>query len=197
TTGTLATRLGVSPAAVSEMLQRLAARRPAWVRYEKRRGASLTAAGRERALEILRHHRLVETFLHRTLGYSWDRVHEEADKLEHAISEEFEDRIADQLGNPTTDPHGHPIPAKDGSLPRLVLVPLAELPAGGRATVAQVSDDDPEFLRYVGGLGLFPGVSVRVKEVAPFDGPITLRAGRDLHTLGREAARHILVRDVA
>ncbi len=173
-TASLARRLSVAPASVTGMLRKLAEQEPAWVFYEKHRGARLTDTGRQRALEVIRHHRLLELFLHDSLGYSWDEVHDEAEKLEHAISETFEDRIAEQLGHPEVDPHGHPIPRKDGTIPERPEINLLDLPAGGAAAVSRVSDDDPAMLRYLSGLGIKPGIRLRLKERGPFDGPLTL-----------------------
>jgi DtxR family Mn-dependent transcriptional regulator len=193
TTRELSDRLGVTPASVSGMLSKLGSRRPRWVIHEKRRGARLTREGRRRALEVLRHHRLLELFLHKTLGYSWDQVHAEAEKLEHAISEDLEDRIDALLGRPETDPHGHPIPGKDGSMPRRMLRPLSEVKVGQTVAIAEVCDLDPAFLRYLGGLGLLPGVRIQVLSITPYGGPIRITAGGVEQILGREAAEQVLV----
>jgi len=189
----LAERLGVRPASVSGMLRRLNTRRPRLVIHEKRKGARLTQEGRRRALAVLRHHRLLELFLHKTLGYGWDLVHAEAEKLEHAISDDLEDRIDALLGHPETDPHGHPIPAKDGSMPEHRLRRLSDLEAGRAATIAQVRDLDPAFLRYLGGLGLYPKVGVRVLHIEPYGGEIRIKAAGVVQGLGREAADQVLV----
>jgi len=179
TTSALARRLDVTAASVTGMLRKLAEVPPGLVSYEKHHGAVLTPAGRLRALEILRHHRLLETFLHDTLGYSWDEVHTEAERLEHAISETLEDRIAEALGHPEVDPHGHPIPRKDGSMPDRAAVRLAGLAPGMHAEIARVSDGDPELLRYVGRLGLTLGQRVEVISRSPFDGPILVKREGD------------------
>ena len=173
-TAALAKKLGVAPASVTGMLQKLAEQDPPSVEYEKHHGARLSETGRRRALEVIRHHRLIELFLHRTLGYTWDEVHDEAEKLEHAISETLEDRIAEALGDPQVDPHGHPIPRRDGSIPKRRDLPLLDMVVGGSATVSRVSDRDPAVLRYLSGIGIVPGVQVSLKERGPFDGPLML-----------------------
>ena len=151
----------ITPASVTNMLQKLAAQEPPLVVYKKHHGVKLSKAGKKRALEIIRHHRLIETFLHQVLDYPWDEVHEEAERLEHFISERFEERIAAKLGHPEFDPHGHAIPAMDGSLPQPgATVALATRP-GQSAKVASVSDKDPEMLRYLAAQGIRPGVSLR------------------------------------
>ena len=191
----LATRLSVAPASVTGMLRKLAEQKPPWVAYTKHRGASLTDQGRLRALEVIRHHRLIELFLHNSLDYSLDEVHAEAEKLEHAISETFEERIAQQLGDPEVDPHGHPIPRKDGTIPKRREICLIELDAGSGATVSRVSDSDSEILRYLSELGILPGTRLDLSEKAPFDGPLILRVEgfSDMRALGRKVARQIHV----
>lgn len=195
TTGSLANRLALTPASVTGMLQRLAGLDPPLVDYEKRRGATLTEAGRRRALLTLRHHRLVETFLYDVLGYGWDEVHDEAETLEHVISEALEDRIAERLGHPVTDPHGDPIPAKDGTIPEILDAPLGSVAVGGPITVTRVSDADAAMLRYLAEIGLTPGAGVVVIGRGPFDGPITIRVvGGGEHALGRRLASKVYVR---
>jgi DtxR family transcriptional regulator, Mn-dependent transcriptional regulator len=174
-TSDLARRLGVSAASVTGMLQKLASAEPALVRYEKRRGAELTESGEQRALEVIRHHRLLESYLYAALGYPWDKVHQEAERLEHFISEEFEARIAAHLGDPEFDPHGHPIPRKDGSLPQLDDVALRLAPAGSRARITRVSDEDPELLRFLASHGMQPETAIEVLEHQRFEGPTMLR----------------------
>src|ERR1700722_19743187 len=159
----LAELLEVRAASVTGMLQRLAALKPALVRYEKHHGAVLTEAGKHRALEVLRHHRLLERFLHDVLDFPWDEVHEEAERLEHFISERLEDRIAAKLGDPQTDPHGHPIPERSGALPPRDEVPLSRWACGVPAVISSVSDRDPAALREMTRLGLKPGVPVVVE----------------------------------
>lgn len=163
TSNALAHQLGVRAASVTGMLQKLAAQRPSFVKYEKHHGVQLTPAGRMRALEVLRHHRLLERFLHDVLDYTWDEVHEEAERLEHFISEKLEDRMAAKLGDPETDPHGHPIPEKDGGLAARDEVPLSNWACGVPAIVSSVSDRDPSALREMERLGLRPGTGVVVQ----------------------------------
>lgn len=196
TTAALATKLEVAPASVTGMLRKLAEQSPPWVEYEKHHGARLAGRGRERALEIIRHHRLIESFLHESLGYRWDEVHDEAEKLEHAISETFEERIAEQLGDPEVDPHGHPIPRKDGTIPARREVCLLDLEVGVRAVVSRVSDRDPAMLRYLAELGVRPGVVIELIERSPFDGPLMIRRANsdDVRALGVRVAGEIHVR---
>jgi DtxR family Mn-dependent transcriptional regulator len=163
---TLAGHLGVRAASVTGMLQRLATQRPSFVRYEKHHGVRLTAAGKCRALEVLRHHRLLERFLHEVLDYAWDEVHEEAERLEHFISERLEDRIAAKLGDPDTDPHGHPIPARGGTLPARAQTPLSKWTPGVPAVISSVSDRDASSLRDMERIGLAPGVRLRVESAS-------------------------------
>ncbi len=158
-------------------LRNLARRQPPLVSYQKHHGVTLTEEGRQRALEVIRHHRLVEAFLHQTLGLPWDRVHAEAERIEHAISEDLEDRIAAHLGYPLVDPHGGPIPAKDGTLPERPTSRLSDLPAGEAAVISWVPDEDPALLRYLAELGLVPGATVTVIDREPFDGPVYLKVG--------------------
>lgn len=156
----LAHHLGIRAASVTGMLQKLAGQKPPLVKYEKHHGVRLTAAGRMRALEVLRHHRLLERFLHEVLDYPWDEVHDEAERLEHFISERLEDRIAAKLGHPETDPHGHPIPERNGALPNRKEVLLSKWPCGVLAVISSVSDRDPAALREMKRLGLQPGVTI-------------------------------------
>ena len=163
TSNALAHDLGIRAASVTGMLQKLAAQKPPFVKYEKHHGARLTAAGKMRALEVLRHHRLLERFLHDFLDYSWDEVHDEAERLEHFISERFEDRIAAKLGDPQTDPHGHLLPERGGSLPVREEVPLSRWACGVAAVISSVSDRDSAALREMTRLGLKPGVAITVE----------------------------------
>ena len=197
-TAALARKLSVAPASVTGMLQKLAEQDPPPVEYEKHHGARLSAPGRQRALEVIRHHRLIELFLHRTLDYTWDEVHDEAEKLEHAISETLEDRIAEVLGDPEIDPHGHPIPRKDGSIPKRRDLPLLDMAVGTAATVSRVSDHDPAVLRYLSGMGIVPGVRLRLTERGPFDGPLLLQVDgvSETRALGPRVASEIHVRPV-
>ncbi|MGA2186255.1 MAG: metal-dependent transcriptional regulator [Bryobacteraceae bacterium] len=163
TSNALAQHLGVRAASVTGMLQKLAAQKPPFVKYEKHHGARLTAAGKMRALEVLRHHRLLERFLHDFLDYSWDEVHDEAERLEHFISERLEDRIAAKLGDPETDPHGHLIPERSGALPPRQEVLLSKWACGIPAVISSVSDRDPAALREMTRFGLKPGVTITVE----------------------------------
>ena len=151
-----------------------------------------------KAMEVIRHHRLLELYLARELHYSWDKVHEEADKLEHVISEEFEDRLDALLGYPTVDPHGDPIPSKEGVLPQREGLPLLQLQPGQRARILRVNDQDAEKLRYLGQLGLYPDASIELVERAPFGGPLRIRVGEPPdeteQVIGIELAEHILVK---
>ena len=164
TTNALAERLAVRTPSVTGMLQRLAAQRPALVQYEKHHGVRLTSSGRRRAWELVRHHRLLELFLHDVLEYSWDEVHEEAERLEHFISERFEDRVAAILGDPEFDPHGHVIPQKYREGMFRDEVPLLEWPLRTPAVVSSVSDRSPAALRDLERLGVVPGASLSVEK---------------------------------
>lgn len=188
-TTVLAERLGVAPASATGMIKKLAGLD--LVTYERYQGVRLTPAGRRTALEVIRHHRLIELFLAESLGVPWDRVHDEAERWEHGLSEYLESRIVEVLGNPGIDPHGALIPGPDGTMPQRFDVRLSELDPGQPAVVAEVSDHDSDLLRYLGELGLYPGTDVRVIARAPFDGPITLDvAGQEL-VLGRDVAAFI------
>jgi DtxR family Mn-dependent transcriptional regulator len=174
-TNQIADRMGVTAASVTNMIQKLAATDPPLLKYRKHRGVVLTEEGERVALEIVRHHRLLEMFLHQTLGYSWDEVHEEADRLEHVISEEFEERIAERLGHPRHDPHGDPIPTRELELPEAKATTLSEMRPGQRAIIQRVRDSDPELLRYLSGLGLTPGAKITILDFSPFDNNLRLR----------------------
>ena len=181
-TSAIADRLAVSPASASAMVKRLetlglATRRP----YH---GVELTPAGERLALEVVRHHRLLELYLAEALGVPWDRVHAEAEVLEHAISPDLSERISHVLGNPTHDPHGDPIPSAEGVISETPTRPLAELEPGETGSFVRVSDSDPEMLRYLSERGISPGDAFEVVAKEPFDGPISVRFGDDLHVLG-------------
>lgn len=169
TTSQIAEQLNVKPASVTGMLQKMAQDEPYLVDYKKHQGVTLTAEGKKAALEMLRHHRLVETFLHEVLGYRWDEVHEEAERLEHVISEDMERRMAAVLGNPNRDPHGQPIPNQDLELISLSDFPMSELRPGQDAIVQRVQDNDPKLLRYLNGLGLRPQKRLTTLAYIPFD----------------------------
>ena len=190
-TNDLAQELRVAPASVSGMVRRLAEQ--GLLAHEPYRGARLTAAGRLAALRTLRRHRVIESYLVRALGYPWDRVHEEAERLEHAASDELVDRMAEAVGEPAVDPHGAPIPTRDGSVDETHRASLAELAAGARATVSRVRDEDGSLLRYLGELGIRPGAVVAVVERAPFDGPIRLEVDGVERTVGTPVATTVLV----
>lgn len=192
TTSAIALGVEVSAASATNMIKKLAELK--LVRHTPYQGVELTPAGRKVALEVIRHHRLLEAYLAEALGYPWDQVHEEAEKLEHHISEEFETRIAETLGNPTRDPHGDPIPTREGEMDDVRHRSLAEAPATGYSgTVRRVSDHSPEQLRYLAELGLRPDVTFTVVERAPFHGPIKLRLGKREISVGDELAREIYV----
>jgi DtxR family transcriptional regulator, Mn-dependent transcriptional regulator len=191
-TSALAQRLGVSPGTVTAMLKRMA--EMGLVEHEPYRGVSLTPAGERIALEVIRHHRLIEAYLAEALGMPWDRVHAEAEVLEHYISEELEERMAVALGDPSHDPHGDPIP--DRAL-EIVREPsdtsLNDLEPGDRAVFSRVSDSDSEMLRYLDERGIRPGVELEVTGREPFEGPLTVRCGGVGHVLGGELPRRMRV----
>jgi len=181
-TSALAERLEVSPASASAMVKRLESL--GLVRRELYHGVELTAAGERVALEVMRHHRLLELYLAEALDMSWDRVHDEAEKLEHAISPELSELIARKLGNPTRDPHGDPIPSATGEIEEDSSLPLAGLEPGDSGTFARVSDSDPEALRYLSSRGIAPGDRFEVLERQPFEGPLVVRFASGDHALG-------------
>ncbi len=168
-TTALAARLGIAPASVTGMVQRLASANPPLVDYHKHQGVMLTKAGQRSALEVIRHHRLIEAWLVQTLGYSWDEVHNEAEKLEHVISEEFEARIAAAMGNPMRDPHGDPIPTADLIMPKYESIALSSLRPKQEATVCKVQSQDINLLKHLESLGLVIGARVKTLEVSPYD----------------------------
>ena len=174
----LAERLGIRAASVSGMLRKLSVARPSFVRYRRHHGVRLSPSGRKRALEVVRHHRLLERFLHDVLDYTWEEVHEEAERLEHFISEKLEDRIAAKLGDPETDPHGHPIPEKGGAVKKRRETPLSIWACGIPAVVSSVSDRDPALLRELARLGLRPGVKI-VLDPGVRNASLLLRIGSD------------------
>jgi DtxR family Mn-dependent transcriptional regulator len=175
-TNDIAARLDIAAASVSGMVRRLADQ--GLLAYERYHGVRLTEAGRRAALRTIRRHRVIEAYLAKALGYAWDGVHAEAERLEHAASDELVDRMAAAIGEPLTDPHGHPIPSRDGVIDERRHRTLSDLAAGQRSRVMRVSDDDPELLRYLAKIGIRPGVVVTLAERAPFDGPLSLRIGR-------------------
>jgi DtxR family Mn-dependent transcriptional regulator len=191
TTNALAERLGVTPGSASGMVKRLASL--GLVTHVPYRGVRLTPEGRRVALHVLRHHRLLERYLAEELGVPWDRVHEEAEVLEHVLSEELERRIAVKLGHPLLDPHGDPIPTEDGRVEEGTTYALAELEPGQRGTLTRVSDSQPEMLRYLAERAIRPGMEVEVCAREPFGGPLTVRAGGREHALGSELVQAMRV----
>src|SRR5690349_16169077 len=192
TTNALAERLGVTPGSASGMVKRLA--ELGLVEHEPYRGVQLTEDGRRVALEVIRHHRLLELYLVQSLGVPWDRVHEEAEVLEHVLSEDLEALIAAKLGNPTHDPHGDPIPSADLQMPDEPTLSLAELEPGTEGTFVRVSDSDPEMLRYLAERKIAPGAEVRVEDKQPFGGPLFVAINDRTHVLGGQLAGAMRVR---
>ena len=193
-TNDIAEALDVQPASVSGMVKRLA--ESGFVEHLPYRGVRLSAEGTREALRIIRRHRILETYLSERLGYSWDDVHAEAERLEHAASDELIERMAAALGDPSHDPHGAPIPTRTGDVETTDHPTLAEVHAGARVFIRAVRDDDPERLRYMEAHGLLPGVLVHVDSRAPFDGPITLSVGDGSgvsQTIGHKLATRIHV----
>ena len=190
-TNELAARLGVTPASASSMARKLADLH--LVDHVPYRGVTLTQEGERVALEVLRHHRLLETYLAVHLGVPWDRVHEEAEALEHVLSDYLESRIAAKLGDPKVDPHGDPIPSKSLAIDEGDSRSLADLGPGDRGRFIRVSDSDPAMLRYLHDRGIGIGEDLEVLDVQPFEGPMTVRFGGDLHTLGGGLARAMRV----
>jgi len=194
-TSQIADQMGCAPASVTNMLQKLSSLQ--LVEYRPYKGVKLTSAGKKIALEVVRHHRLIELYLSEILGYSWDKVHDEADRLEHVISEEMEAKMDKALGYPERDPHGDPIPTREGKIRSGPLSSIWETPAGeGEVKVIRVSDRNPEVLRYLAAIGIYPRVKVRVTKRAPFNGPVSVGVGDRVHDLGEELALQIYVEPV-
>lgn len=193
-TSALADRLEVSSASVTGMLKKLSKGQPQLIDYERYRGVTLTKAGEKIALEVIRHHRLIEAYLMEALGYSWDEVHEEADQLEHVISEDLEARIAEYLGHPEIDPHGDPIPNLEGRIAEHEATTLSELEPGDVGTVHRVADDS-RLLRYLAEIGVGLGSELEVTEKGPFEGPIHVRIDRSgsAHALGQRVSDQVFV----
>lgn len=192
-TNDLAARLGVAPASVTGMVQKLASAKPPLVDYRKHQGVTLTTEGQQAALEVIRHHRLLETWLVQTLGYSWDEVHEEACRLEHVISEDFEARIAAALGHPSRDPHGELIPGVDLQMPNDDSTPLLSLRPEQTATIIRVNANDHALLRHLDELGLVPGAKLEVSAHSPFDGNLTIKLSNREFVIGPAITNNIFV----
>lgn len=190
-TSEIAKRLNISSASVTAMIKRLSQFK--LVTYVPYQGVQLSEMGRKAALEIIRHHRLLELYLSEALGVPWDLVHGEAEKLEHVLSEELEERIAKVLGDPTKDPHGAPIPSRDGTVPKIEGRALFSVNAGETVTFLWVDDRIPEFLRYLGKLNLYPGTSLKVVKVEPHGGTLVLQVRDSEIVLGQQAAQEIYV----
>jgi DtxR family Mn-dependent transcriptional regulator len=190
----LAERLGVSPASASAMVKKLGGL--GLVEHVPYRGVELTPEGRRVALEVLRHHRLLELYLARSLGVPWDRVHDEAEVLEHHISEELEELIAEKLGNPTRDPHGDPIPTRELELVEEFAATLDSLEPGASGRFTRISDSDPEMLRYLADRGIAPGDDFQVVDKQPFGGPLFVRFGAEVHVVGGRLAAAMRVEEV-
>ncbi|MGI9534310.1 MAG: metal-dependent transcriptional regulator [Thermodesulfobacteriota bacterium] len=194
TTNSLSQKLNIAPASVTGMIKKLSSKK--LITHKKYQGVRLTQAGENIALEIIRHHRLIELYLKEALGVPWDKVHEEAEKWEHVISEDIEDRMDEFLGHPTSDPHGSPIPTRDGKVVERKCLCLADVEPGHKAVIAEVSDHDPSMLRYLGKLGFYPKTKIKIDSVEPFNGPMKINIKNKVEILGREVAKHISVTDV-
>jgi DtxR family Mn-dependent transcriptional regulator len=190
-TNALAASLDLAPASVTGMVRKL--HQQGLVHHMPYQGVRLTQEGRREALRLIRIHRLWELFLSEVLGVSWDQVHLEANRLEHATSDLLADRLAEFLHQPKTDPHGQRIPSREGALDARESLPLSGVKVGQRVNLVEVPDGDPELLRYLAELGLYPGVEVRMAAVAPFNGPVTIQVGDSERVLGRELASRLLV----
>lgn len=188
-TSEIAHLLALSPPSVTGMVKRLSEH--GLLEHVPYRGVQLTGEGRRAALRMVRRHRLIEAYLVEFLGYSWDTVHEEAERLEHAVSDTMVERMATALGNPEVDPHGDPIPSADGFVQELSCTPLTDVPVGETVEIHRVHESQPERLRYIGSLGLKPGVQVTVIDRQPFDDLITLEVEGQQHVIGRELG-HVL-----
>ncbi|MCI0555262.1 MAG: metal-dependent transcriptional regulator [Anaerolineae bacterium] len=195
-TNALAKKLNISAPSVTGMVQKLASAKPALVEYQKHQGVTLTKDGKKAALEVIRHHRLLEAWLVQTLGYSWDEVHEEAEKLEHVISEDFERRIAAAMGHPIRDPHGELIPTADLKMPLDDSTPLSALRPNQTATIQRVKASDADLLRHLEELGLVPGAQIEVKDYSPYDHNLTIKVGRKTTVLGLNITSKIFIEEI-
>ncbi len=194
-TNALAFKLNVKPASVTGMVQKLASAKPALVAYQKHQGVTLTDDGKKAALEVIRHHRLLEAWLVQTLGYTWDEVHAEAEKLEHVISEDFERRIAAAMGHPLRDPHGELIPTADLKMPLEDSTPLSSLRPDQAGVIQCIKAADTDLLRYLENLGLTPGTNIEVKEYSPYDHNLTIKVGQNSIVLGLNITGKIYVKE--
>ena len=190
-TSALAERMGVTAPSATSMITRLS--ELGFVRHNRYRGVELTEAGARTALEVIRHHRLWELYLAEVLRVPLDQVHQEAERLEHALSDELEERIDDALGHPALDPHGDPIPTREGKLSDEGARPLSSIAVGAEAVVSRVPDSDPALLRYLGELGLLPGRRIRLAERAPFGGTLFVDVEGQRRVLSDELAQRVLV----
>lgn len=195
TTTALAERLGIAPASVTGMVQKLSTVKPPLLKYRKHQGVTLTSEGQRAALEVIRHHRLLEAWLVKTLGYSWDEVHSEAEKLEHVISEDFEKRIAAAMGNPERDPHGEPIPSEDLVMPEDESVALVNLEPKQGAVIRRVEAQDTDLLKHLEGLGLVIAAHVKTLEVSRYDQVMRLqvRGQKEAVVLGPAVTSRVFV----
>jgi DtxR family Mn-dependent transcriptional regulator len=190
-TGAIAKAMDVSPASASNMVKRLADLD--FLTYTAYEGATLTDHGQKVALEVIRHHRLLELYLKEVMGFEWGEIHDEAERLEHHISERFEDRIEEMLGHPTRDPHGHPIPARDGTVNELSTHPLSDLPSGETARIDHISDEDGDVLHLLEQRGLLPGATVEVIESRPLEGILVVSVDEEEQLIGEPVAAKVHV----
>ena len=193
-TNEIAQRLALAPASVSGMVRRLADQ--GLLAYERYHGVKLTETGRRAALRTLRRHRVIEAYLAQALGIPWDRVHDEAERLEHAVSDDLVDRMAVAIGEPKVDPHGAPIPTREGAVDETEHTSLADLAIGVTGLVVRVADEDPAMLRYLAELSVVPGKRITVKSRAPYGGPMTIAVGRQEISIGPALAAHVLTAPV-
>jgi DtxR family Mn-dependent transcriptional regulator len=194
-TNALAMKLNISAPSVTGMIQKLASEKPPLLEYQKHQGVTLTSAGKKAALEVIRHHRLLETWLVQTLGYSWDEVHDEAEKLEHVISEDFERRIAAAMGHPLRDPHGELIPTADLKMPLDDSIPLSALRKNQSGKILCIKGADADLLRHLDELGLTPNTTIEVLEYSPFDHNLTIKAQKKSHVLGLSITNKIFIKE--
>lgn len=190
TTTRIAEQLGVAAPSVSGMIKRLAEQQ--LLKHEPYRGVTLSRSGRREALRMVRRHRVIEAYLVEHLGYGWDTVHDEAERLEHAVSDDLVNRMAEAMGNPTVDPHGDPIPSADGVMPQQATMPLPDVVDGATVTIVRVDTEAGDRLRWFADNGLVPGAVITMVEHQPFSGPVTVRRGRTRQVVGRDLAVQLL-----